>query len=153
MLNFTLIMVVIVMICMVMAGYKKGLTRQISGLVALIAAFVILSLGIMLVSSFQNREVTNTVYSVILLTLFGLVYGIVKFLLRSFKLLSNLPILSFLDHVLGIAVGLVKGILIVWIFFLLCEHNYLGELTEYVRADISKSTILKLLYQYNFFIN
>lgn len=152
-MNLTLIIVLIVMLYMVAAGYQKGLTKQISGIVALTAAFVMLALVIMLVSSFQNREVTNTVYSVILLAVFGMVYGIVKFLLRSIKLMSNLPILHFLDQVLGIAAGLVKWILVVWIFFLLCENNYLGGITEYVRADISNSTILKLLYQFNFFIN
>lgn len=152
-MNLTLIIVLIVMLYMVAAGYQKGLTKQISGIVALAAAFVMLALVIMLVSSFQNREVTNTVYSVILLAVFGMVYGIVKFLLRSIKLMSNLPILHFLDQVLGIAAGLVKWILVVWIFFLLCENNYLGGITEYVRADISNSTILKLLYQFNFFIN
>ena len=152
-MNLTLIIVLIVMLYMVAAGYQKGLTKQISGIVALTAAFVMLALVIMLVSSFQNREVTNTVYSVILLAVFGMVYGIVKFLLRSIKLMSNLPILHFLDQVLGIAAGLVKWILVVWIFFLLCENNYLGGITEYVRADISNSTILKLLYQFNFLVD
>ena len=151
-MNLTLIIVLIVMLYMVATGYQKGLTKQISGIVALTAAFVMLALVIMLVSSFQNREVTNTVYSVILLAVFGMVYGIVKFLLRSIKLMSNLPILHFLDQVLGIAAGLAKWILVVWIFFLLCENNYLGGITEYVRADISNSTILKLLYQFNFFV-
>lgn len=140
------------MFYMVAKGYQKGFTKQISGLVALTAAFVMLALGIMLVSSFQNGEVTNTVYSVVLLAVFGLVYGIIKFLLRSVKLISNLPILHFFDQVLGIAAGLVKWILVVWIFFLLCENNYLGDITEYVRTDIAKSTVLRLLYQYNFFI-
>ena len=51
MLNWTLIIVLLVMLCMVTAGYKKGFTKQLSGLVALTAAFVMLSLGIMLVSS------------------------------------------------------------------------------------------------------
>lgn len=152
-MNLTLVIVLIVMLYMMVTGYQKGLTKQISGIAALAAAFVMLALVIMLVSSFQNREVTNTVYSVILLAVFGMVYGIVKFLLRSIKLMSNLPILHFLDQVLGIAAGLVKWILVVWIFFLLCENNYLGGITEYVRVDISNSTILKLLYQFNFFIN
>ena len=63
-MNLTLIIVLIVLFYMVANGYKKGFTKQLSGLVALAAAFVMLSLGIMLVSSFQNGEVTNTVYSV-----------------------------------------------------------------------------------------
>ena len=72
-MNLTLIIVLIVMFYMVAKGYQKGFTKQISGLVALTAAFVMLALGIMLVSSFQNGEVTNTVYSVVLLAVFGLV--------------------------------------------------------------------------------
>ena len=100
-MNLTLVIVLIVMLYMMVTGYQKGLTKQISGIAALAAAFVMLALVIMLVSSFQNREVTNTVYSVILLAVFGMVYGIVKFLLRSIKLMSNLPILHFLDQVLG----------------------------------------------------
>ena len=151
-MNLTLIIILIVMLYMVVTGYQKGLTKQLSGIAALVAAFVMLALVIMLFSSFRNREVTNTVYSVILLAIFGFVYGIVKVLLRSIKLMTNLPVLHLLDHVLGIAGGMVKGIIIVWIFFLLCEHSYLGGLTEYVRSDISNSTILKLLYQFNFFI-
>ncbi len=152
-MNLTLIIIIIVMLYMLVRGYQMGFTKQVSGLIALAAAFVMLALGIMLFSSFQNGEVTNTVYSVILLAVFVFVYGIIKFLLRSIKLITELPILHFFDQVLGIVAGLGKGILIVWIFFLLCENNFLGDITPYVRENITESTILKLLYQYNFFVD
>lgn len=122
-MNFTSIIILIVLLGMAVRGWKMGMTKQISGIAALAAAFVMLALGIMLVTSFQNKEVTNTVYSVIFLVVLGLVYGIVKFLLRSIKLVANLPILHFFDRVLGVAAGLFQGILLVRIFFLFLENK------------------------------
>jgi hypothetical protein len=83
---------------------------------------------------------------------FGLVYGIVKFILRSAKAVSLLPIIKFFDSVLGIGVGLCKAILVIWIAFLLCANNFLGPVTEQMQQDIAGNTFLKLLYEFNFFI-
>ena len=151
-LNVTLLAVVILMVWMSIRGYKKGMAKELSGLVALFAAFVVLALGLMLVSSFKQGEMTNTLYSVILLVVFGLAYGIVKIILRSAKAVSSLPIIHFLDSVLGIAVGLCKAILVIWVVFMLCANNYLGEVSTYVQQDIAGNTFLKLLYEFNFFM-
>ena len=151
-INFTLLCVIGLTLFLIVLDYKKGLTREISGLVALFAGLFVLAIAIMLFTSLSAGEITNTVYSVILLVLFGAAFGIVKFLLRSAKAVSNLPILHFLDCVMGSVIGVLKSLVIVWIVFLLCEHNLLGEATEYIRSDITENTFLKLLYEYNFFI-
>jgi len=150
--NVTLLAVVVLTVWMMVRGFKKGMAKELSGLVALFAAFVVLALAIMLVSSFTEGEMTNTLYSVILLVLFGIAYGIVKFILRSAKVVSKLPIINFFDSVLGIGVGLCKAVLVIWIFFMLCTNNYLGTISEYVQQDIAGNTFLKLLYEFNFFI-
>lgn len=151
-LNVTLLGVIILTLFLIVHGYKKGLTREISGLVALFAGLFVLAIAIMLSTSFSAGEMTNTVYSIILLVLFGAAYGIVKFLLRSAKAVSTLPIIHFLDSVMGSVIGVFKTLVIVWIVFLLCAHNLLGEATEYIRSDIAENMFLKLLYEYNFFI-
>lgn len=151
-LNVTLLAVVILMVWMMIRGFKKGMAKELSGLVALFAAFVVLALGIMLVASFSEGEMTNTLYSVILLVVFGLAYGIVKFILRSAKAVSSLPIIHFVDSVLGIGVGFCKAVLFIWIFFMLCAGNYLGTISSRVQQDIAENTFLKLLYEFNFFV-
>lgn len=151
-LNVTLLVVVVLIVWMMIRGYKKGMTKGLASLIALFAAFVVLALAIMLVSSFSQGEMTNTLYSVILLVLFGLAYGIVKFILRSAKAISSLPIISFVDSVLGIGIGLCKAVLVIWIFFMLCAGNYLGGISNYVQQDIAGNTFLKLLYEFNFFV-
>lgn len=151
-LNVTLLAVVILMVWMMIRGFKKGMAKELSGLVALFAAFVVLALGIMLVASFSEGEMTNTLYSVILLVVFGLAYGIVKFILRSAKAVSSLPIIHFVDSVLGIGVGFCKAVLFIWIIFMLCAGNYLGTISSRVQQDIAENTFLKLLYEFNFFV-
>ena len=151
-LNVTLLAVIFLMVWLMIRGFKKGMAKELLGLAALFAAFVVLALAIMLVSSFKQGEMTNTFYSVILLVVFGLAYGIVKFILRSAKAVSSLPIISFLDSVLGIGVGLCKAVLIIWVVFMLCANNYLGEVSTYVQQDIAGNTFLKLLYEFNFFM-
>lgn len=151
-LNITLIVVILLAVYMMARGWKKGFTRELSGVIALAAALFVLAMMYMLFSSFQAGEASNVMYSVIFLVIFGVVYGVVKFFVNSAKALSHLPIVHFLDKVLGIAAGAIKAILIVWLFFMFCLENNVGALTEYVRADVAESTILKLIYQFNFFI-
>lgn len=151
-MNVTLLAVVILAVWMMIRGFKKGMAKELSGLVALFAAFVVLALGLMLVASFTEGEMTNTLYSVILLVVFGLAYGIVKFILRSARAVSSLPIIKFFDSVLGIGVGLVKALLIVWIVFMLGANNYLGPVSARIIQDIEGNTFLKLLFEFNFFV-
>ena len=110
--NVTLLAVIVLTVWLMIRGLKKGMTKEISGLVALFAAFIVLALAIMLVSSFSQGEMKNTLYSVILLVVFGLAYGIVKFVLRSAKVVSSLPIIKFFDSVLGIGeiLGMINSV-------------------------------------------
>jgi len=151
-MNVTLLAVVILVVWMMIRGFKKGMAKELSGLVALFAACVVLALGLMLVASFTEGEMTNTLYSVILLVVFGLAYGIVKFILRSARAVSSLPIIKFFDSVLGIGVGLVKTLLIVWIVFMLGANGYLGPVSTRIIQDIEGNTFLKLLFEFNFFM-
>lgn len=150
--NITLIVVALLAIYLMVKGYRRGFTKEISGIVALAAAFCVLALLFMLFSSYQAGETVNVMYSLLFLVIFGLIHGVVKFFLGSAKAISHLPIIHFLDKVLGIVAGAIKSLLIVWLFFMFCMEYNVGALTEYVRADIANSTILKLIYQFNFFV-
>ncbi len=150
--NITLICSVLLVLFMVTHGYKRGMAKELSGLIALLAGLVVLALTIMLSTSFSAGEMTNTIYTLILFVAFGMAYGMVKFVLRSAKIVSKLPILHFLDAVMGSVVGFCKSVVIIWIVFLLCENNLLGSITEHVRNDIVNSTVLSMLYEYNLFV-
>ena len=151
-INITLIAVIVLAVFLMYRGYKKGFAKEISGTVALAVACFSLMLLLMLYSSYQAGEAVNVIYSVVFLVVLGAVYGVAKLLLKSIKAISNLPIFNILDKLLGIVIGAVKAVLIVWLVLMFCVENNVGQLTEYVCADLEKSVILKTIYQYNFFI-
>ncbi len=151
-MNYTLIIVILLLILNFIHGYRKGMANEISNLIALVVAFFVLSLFIMLFSSFQAGEAANTIYSIILLVILGIVYGLIKILLKSAKAISKLPFLHFIDKMLGALVGVIESVLIIWILFSLCVNRFFGPLSVFVIEDIKESTFLTMIYQYNFFI-
>ena len=64
-INITLIVVILLAVYLICKGYQKGFTKEISGLVALAAAFFVLALMYMMFSSFQAGETVNVMYSII----------------------------------------------------------------------------------------
>lgn len=152
MLNITLIIILIVTLCLIRYGWKRGMAKQLSGFVALVVTLGVASLMIMLYSSFKRGEAGNTIFSIVLLVITGSVYGIVKIFLKSLKAISHLPVLNFMDRVMGGIIGFARGVIFVWIFFFLLRYEFMGNIAEYVRTDICNSRILTALYQYDIFI-
>ncbi len=151
-MNYTLIVVILIIILKMIGAFRRGMAKEISNLIALIVVLFVISICIMLFSSFKAGETVNTFYSVILLVILGAVYGLVKFILKSAKSISHLPIIHFLDHILGAVVGVVESVLIVWIILFICQHYYFGPITTIINEDIKQSEILYMLNKYNFFI-
>ena len=152
-MNLTLIFVILVFLCNLIKGCRKGAAKEISTLIALIVTFFVLCLMIMLFTSFKAGEMTNTFYTIILLIILGLVYGVIKMVLKSVKAISELPFLRFFDKVLGMVIGILETVVFVWILFSLCAANFFGPVSMLVMNDIQNSTILTTIYEYNFLHN
>jgi uncharacterized membrane protein required for colicin V production len=77
------------------------------------------------------------------------VYGLVRIALKSLKLLSHLPVIKFLDSILGLAVGIVSGVLVIEVLIYLAHGNMLPYVSERVMADVLDSKILTIISLYN----
>ncbi len=149
-INITLIVVVSVIALMALHGFKRGMTKEISGFISLIVTLIVISLLIMLYRSVIGSHIRNTVYSVLILLAIALVYGIVKMILGSVRLLSKLPVINVLDRLLGIVVGGGEGVLIVWILHIVLQVGILGETANLIYLDIAESRFLSTLCHYNY---
>lgn len=151
-MSFTLILGIILLILGVWKGYEAGLVKGITHLVALIITIITLSLMIMLASSFKAGETRNTIYTIIVMVILGAVYSTIRFLLRSFKFVSKLPILQFTDSFLGIFIGLMWVSIAYMGFIWLATRGNLGPLSRIVIKDIDSSQILTIFNKYNIFL-
>lgn len=149
-MNVTLIGFIILMLVMVSRGFKKGMVKEITGLISLAVTLFVVSLIIMLYTSFHAEETENMIVTVIILVVVSLIYSLVKIFLKSAKLLSKLPVIKLLDRFLGLFVGAAKGMIILWIIYILNEGNLFGPLTEQIVKDTMNSDILMKIYEYNY---
>ncbi|MCI5585476.1 MAG: CvpA family protein [Lachnospiraceae bacterium] len=149
-MNITLIIVFLILILFCLRGCHRGMTKEISGLIAWAVTLFVISLIIMLYSSLKTSETRNTIYSIIILVLIGFIYGVVRFILKSAKFISKLPVFHLLDQLLGVAVGLGEGILIIWLLYVLNGAGLFGSFGSIIYQDTANSVILSLLYEYNY---
>ena len=149
-MNITLIIVFIIFISAAVHGYKKGMTKEISGLISWVVTLFVMSLVIMLYTSFRANEGKNMVLTIVILLLVALVNGIIRLFLKPIKLVAKLPVLKFLDRVLGVVIGIAEGFLIVWLMFVLNESGLFGQFGEMITADTIRSQILSFIYEYNY---
>ncbi len=116
----SLIVIAIIFIWRIGAGFRKGMVQEIISLIAMaVAGFcVVLILGA--VGSYLEREIGRTIQSVIVLFVVCLVYRLVQTLFTSLELISKLPIIKWLDKLLGLVVGFAEAALIsgILVYFL-----------------------------------
>ena len=82
-MNITLIGFIILMLAMVSRGFKKGMVKEITGLISLALTLFVVSLIIMLYTSFHAEETENMIVTVIILVVVSLIYSLVKIFLKS----------------------------------------------------------------------
>lgn len=83
---------------------------------------------------------------------FNLVSIALHVVARALRIMTRLPILRGVNRMCGGALGFVKGICIVWLFFLavaICSNTEIGS---QLLSMIKESPILKFLYESNIFL-
>ena len=151
-MNLTLIIVFLIFILAMIHGFKKGMTKEISGLISWVVTLFVMSLVIMLYTSFCANESKNMVFTMIILVAVAIVNSVIRLFLKPIKLIAKLPIFKFLDQLAGVVVGIAEGFLIVWLMYVLNESGIFGTFGEMIKADTEQSQILSLIYEFNYLI-
>ncbi len=108
-----LIIIAIIFIWRVAAGFRKGMVQEVISLIAMVVAGFCALLIIGAIESYLDREIGRTIQMVMVLFIVCLVYRLVHVLFTSLELISRLPLVKGLDKILGAIVGLAEAILIV----------------------------------------
>ena len=98
------------------------------------------------VASYISRMVLNLIS---FLVTFLIAIIIVKALMFAVNIIGELPVLGLVNHIGGGALGLVLGLVIVWLGFLIITLLYTTEAGSACFEMIEKSSILTFLYDVN----
>ena len=108
-----LIIIAIIFIWRITAGFRKGMIQEIISLIAMVIAGVCVILILGAAGSYLNQEIGKTIQMVAVLAVVCLIYRLVHVLFTSLELISKLPIIKSVDKLLGVVVGLAEAVLIV----------------------------------------
>lgn len=149
-LNLLLIITAVILLYMVVDGYKKGMVRSLISLISLLITCVVLFLLGNALSSYFDGRFFNVIITLLLLAAIGLVHHLLNVVFFSAKVISKLPIVHSLDKLLGIVVGILETVLIVWTIYAFNIFRDLGTLGQVIVDYTRDSKILTCLYENNY---
>ena len=149
-LNLLLIIVLIVMICSMVDGYKKGMVRSLITFISLIITCVVVVLLGNALNNYFDGNIINVIILVFMLCLIGIVRHLLGVVFFSAKVISKLPIVHWLDKLLGIVVGILETVLILWTIYTTIMFMDLGIVGQQILDLTQESQFLSWLYQNNY---
>lgn len=149
-LNLMMLIVLIVMICSMVDGYKRGMVREIISFVSLIITCVVVVLLANALNSYFDGNIVNLIIMILLLCLIGIVRHLLGVVFFSAKVISKLPIVSWVDKLLGIVVGILETVLILWTIYTFIMLMDLGMIGQQILEYTEESQVLTWLFQNNY---
>ena len=149
-MNILLIVTIILLILKIKDGYKRGMVKEIISFVSLIILCVVLALLANGVSSYFDKKYINVALVIILLLVIAVVHHLLGILFFPAKLVVKLPIVSWVDKLLGVVTGILETILILWTIYTLVMLMDLGVIGSQIVAYTKENSILLWFYENNY---
>lgn len=105
------------------------------------------------VSKVVAERMAQIIFNAIIhIAVFAALFVILRLAVSVTGIISMLPVIYEANKVLGLAVGLIEGLLFVWIFFALITAFGSQEWAAQALTDIGSSRLLSFLYDNNFIL-
>lgn len=100
------------------------------------------------------ERLTSMVFDVLvfLVTFVGAMV-IIKLLFATVNLMSHLPIIHGINKIAGLVIGILEGLVVVWVFFIVISLMNGSDFAYDMYAQINESTFLTFLYNKNIVMN
>ncbi len=148
-MNLLVVFLLLVLAWKVYEGYHKGMVREIISFVSLIVLCIMAVLLASALQSYTEKEFVGVAVSVLLLVVILIAHHLLGLVFFSAKLISKLPIIHGLDKLLGIAVGVMETVILLWTAYTFLMTFETGMLGQMVFAYTQDTPILLMLYRCN----
>ncbi|MBR4607022.1 MAG: CvpA family protein [Lachnospiraceae bacterium] len=149
-MNLLLIAVLAVLIIKIRSGYKRGMVKEVIMLLSLIVLCITVALITNAMKSYQQGQIFNTILMVLMLTILGVVQFVLKPVFFSAKLVVKLPIVSWADKMLGILVGILETVLLLWTLDFFVMIMDMGGISEQILEWTRSNLVLKWFFENNY---
>ncbi len=149
-MNVVFFVVLMLLVGGAMKGYKRGMVEELSKVIALILALVAIGMFVVAATGYMDHLTLRTILGIVCMTIAILIYRITDFILSSLKLISSIPVLRGVNHLLGLAVGALEAVLLVWAVFIVAVAFEFGGISSYILESIRENRLLTWLFQNNY---
>ena len=125
-----LVIIVLIFIWRIAAGFRKGMVQELISLIAVVVAGFCIVLILGAIGSYMNQEIAGVVQAVAVLFVVCLVYRLVHVLFTSLELISGLPVIKGLDKLLGAVLGFAEAGVITGLLVYFLKNWGLSVLTQ-----------------------
>lgn len=103
-----------------------------------------------MVANALAEQIASIILNIIIFTIiFIIVYILMQIIIKVVDLVSMLPVLKQINKTGGFILGLVKGLIVVWVFFIAMTIFCNTEFTHTVFAYVNENSFLAFLYNNN----
>lgn len=149
-MNIFAVIVLIILICKICEGFKRGMVKEIISFISLIVLCVVVVLLGAGLQSYLQKEIVGVIIAVMLLCVLGIAHHLLGVVFFSAKLVSKLPVVRWVDKILGMAVGALETVFLLWTVYAFIMSFGLGMVGQQIIAYTQENSILSWLYQYNY---
>ncbi len=149
-INFFLIIIIIVLAFKIISGYKRGMVKEIISFVSLILVCIVAVLLGNGVQSYLKGEFFGVAAAFLLLAVLSIVHHLLSVVFFSAKMVSKLPIVHWLDKLLGVVAGALETVVILWTIYTLIILFDTGMVGQQILLYTEESSVLSWLYQHNY---
>ncbi len=144
-LNWLLVAVIVILLYYVIKGITDGFVRTIYEMFSVVIVAAAAAFCAPYISEILHIEVTQASF----LTGYIILWLALKLLCNALDIISKLPILNALNKAAGVLVGLFRGILMVWLLFILITVFEETTWGSAAMEMLKQSRILQRLYDAN----
>lgn len=149
-MNIMVLIVLFLLLFKIVDGYKKGMVKEIISFVSLIVMCIVVVLISAGLHSYMEKEIIGIVVAVLLLAILGIAHHLLGVIFFSAKIISKLPVISWGNKVLGMVVGALEVVLILWTLYTFIMYFGLGTIGSMIVEYTKQSKLLTIIYEYNF---
>ncbi|MBR6666698.1 MAG: CvpA family protein [Lachnospiraceae bacterium] len=148
-MNLLLIIVLVLLLIKMADGYRKGMVKEIISLISLLIMCVVVTLIGAGLYSYMQKKVVGILVTVLLLTLVGIAHHFLKLVFFSAKVITKLPIIHAGDKWLGMLLGAVEVVVMLWTMYTFTMYFELGMIGQMILDYTEQSKVLTVVYEYN----
>lgn len=148
-INIFVIIVLAFLVFKIWDGYNKGMVKEIISFISLIFLCLVAVLIGNGLSSYYDGKILNVAVMVLLLAVLGIAHHLINVVVFPAKLIAKLPVVHSLDKILGVVVGILETVLILWTIYTFTMMMDLGMIGDFILQCTAENPILTWFFRHN----